>query len=466
MAISATMRLLGNELKGIEFKWGKIPLENVKSAIYSAFFDKIRGAAYYSRNKESVYSKEELEIQWYNEFIETAKLIKDEKDTETCHKIFKEFIENTTMRYLGLEALADKYSNNSISLLNHMHINVNSVNGDMKSTLSFVKFDINDILEKSFKPMKKEPINTLVFSKLENHLNGIAPNDNPNFNIRKYGIYIDRDPYNNTYDFEKVAPYDTKNMKLGLNFDMAIMNGVDNFSTIILDPFDDKADKLYNYKNYFLYLFRHLKKGAPIFVTLNTYSLRKDTVLFLSNYIDNISVHYSKRGNVIVIYGTKKAVRTPNSKEFNDIIFSLIVGEEKSFDGVIEFLNNSDKEIIFEYLYYDESTIIDMISKSPSKAFNLDDKILENMQLKKTESRISPPLPLNPGQIGLVLVSGHMDGLVDADGSTPHLISGNVFKKRDMNITHEDQNIINKCTSYYSTLITIVDNKGDFKFIS
>lgn len=461
MAISATMRLLKNDLKSIEYKWGKIPLENIKSAIYSLFFEKIKGVACYHKNKKNLRDKEDLEIKWYDEFINTVKLLRDEKDTESCHKIFKDFIENTTMRYLGLEALAGDYYSVSTNLLSRMEIN-----SDIKDALSLIKYEISDILEKSFKATKKEPVNVLVFSKPELYLNRIVPNNNSSFNFRKYGIYIDHNLDAGAEDFEKIAPYDTKNIKLGLNFDMVIMNGVDPSTSISFDPFNDKIDKIYNYKNYFLYLFRHLRKDAPIFVTLNAYALEKDTVLFLSNYIDNISAYYSKHGNIIVIYGTKKAIRTPNPKEFNDIISGLIIGEMKAFDGTIEFLNNSEKEMIFEYLYYDENAIINMLSKASSKAFTLEDKILEDMQLKKKESKISPPLPLNPGQIGLVLVSGHMDGLVDADGDAPHLISGNVFKKQDMNITHEDQDTIVKYTSYYSTLITVVDNRGNFKFIS
>lgn len=461
MAISATMRLLKNDLKSIEYKWGKIPLENVKSAIYSLFFEKIKGVACYHKNKKNLRDKEDLEIKWYDEFINTVKLLRDEKDTESCHKIFKDFIENTTMRYLGLEALAGDYYSVSTNLLSRMEIN-----SDIKDALSLIKYEISDILEKSFKAAKKEPVNVLVFSKPELYLNRIVPNNNSSFNFRKYGIYIDHNLDAGTEDFEKIAPYDTKNIKLGLNFDMAIMNGVDPSTSIGFDPFNDKIDKICNYKNYFLYLFRHLRKDAPIFITLNAYALEKDTILFLSNYIDNISAYYSKHGGIIVIYGTKKAIRTPNPKEFNDVISGLIIGEMKAFDGTIEFLNNSEKEMIFEYLYYDENAIINMLSKASSKAFTLEDKILEDMQLKKKESKITPPLPLNPGQIGLVLVSGHMDGLVDADGDTPHLISGNVFKKQDMNITHEDQDTVVKYTSYYSTLITVVDNRGNFKFIS
>ena len=275
-----------------------------------------------------------------------------------------------------------------------------------------------------------------------------------------------RNPGFSVDDFEKIMPYDTKNTRVGLNFDMAIMNGINSSLFITSDPFNDKTEKILNYKNYFLYLFRHLRKDAPIIITLNARGLEKDTILFLSNYINNISMHYSKNGDIIIVYGTKKSIRTPNPKDFNDIISGLIVGEMKTPNEIVEFINNSDKEVLFECLYYDESTIINMLAESSSKVFTLEDKILEDIKIKKRETKISPPLPLNPGQIGLVLVSGHMDGLIDADGTTPHLISGNVFKKQDINVTEEDQNTVTKYTSYYSTLITVVDNKGNFKFIS
>ena len=460
MSTSATMRLLKNELNGIEYKWGKIPLENVKSAVYSAFYDKIKGIACYHKNKKTSNSNN-LEIQWYEEFIKVVKLLREEKDTNVCHELFKDFIENTTMKYLGLEALSGDFYGISINLLDYIENNFN-----IKNALILSKYEILEILEKNFKPMKKEPINVLVFSKEDTYLNSVTPNNNSNFNFRKYGLYMKRNPGFSIDDFEKIMPYDTKNTRVGLNFDMAIMNGINSSLFITSDPFNDKTEKILNYKNYFLYLFRHLRKDAPIIITLNARGLEKDTILFLSNYINNISMHYSKNGDIIIVYGTKKSIRTPNPKDFNDIISGLIVGEMKTPNEIVEFINNSDKEVLFECLYYDESTIINMLAESSSKVFTLEDKILEDIKIKKRETKISPPLPLNPGQIGLVLVSGHMDGLIDADGTTPHLISGNVFKKQDINVTEEDQNTVTKYTSYYSTLITVVDNKGNFKFIS
>lgn len=462
MSISVTARAMRKDLEAIEYKWGKIPLENMKSTIYSIIYDRINNVSIYhqnSKNDKAFKEKENTEVQWFDELVKTVKTLKDEKDTEACHKLFKNFMEDTTIKYLGSEALNGDLDRFPVCLSKYIE-GTRIIQGSLPS----VKQEINEIISKKFKPAKKEPINTLVFSNFKSYLNFVAPEKTPDFNFKKYGLYLKHDKRLFENGFEKIMPYDLKNSKVSLSFDMAIMDGI-KLDDCCTDPFCS-ADSLLSYKNHFLFLFRHIKKDAPIIVTLNAYYLKKDTILFLSNYIDNIAVHYNKDGNIIIISGTKKGIRTPSPKDFNNVISDIIIGELRPFNEVIEFLNNTENDIIFECLYYDEKTIIDMISRNSAKAFIVEDKILEDMQLKNKTSKISPPLPLNPGQIGLVLVSGHMDGLVDADGDTPHLISGNVFKKQDRNVTNEDDAVITKKTSYYSTLITIVDNNGDFMLIS
>lgn len=467
MSISATMRLFSNELKNIEYKWGKIPLENVKSAIYNAFYYSIRGVpSYHNIQSKKLFTNQsdlkQLEIQWYNELVNTIKLLRDEQNTEKCHEILNNFVENISIKYLGVEAMNGMSSSYQLNLLDY-----NVFQNDLDKSMSLIKEEIGEIIQKHFKPMKKEPVNTLVFSKVNKYLDRLLPENIENFNLKKYGIFLNHQE-NTVNDFVKIIPYDSGNIRVGLNFDMLVMDGIDKSSGNI-DPFNDKLDRITNYKNNFLYLFRRLKKNSPIIVILRYYPLEKETILFLSNYIDNLSVHYSKYDNIIIVYGTKKGVRTPSPRNFNRIMASLFTGEIESSDEVFEFINNTG-DILFEYLYFDEKTIINMISENTSKALAVDDKVLEAMNLKEKEDRIRPPLPLNPGQIGLVLVSGYIDGMVDADGDTPHLISGSVFKKHEYTTIEENNETTNetvkKNISYYSTLITTVDNDGNFKIIS
>ena len=84
---------------------------------------------------------------------------------------------------------------------------------------------------------------------------------------------------------------------------------------------------------------------------------------------------------------------------------------------------------LFKGAVFNVSELAEQLKKSPSTQRLFEDRTLDNRKL-------SPLLPLNLSQVGLVGASGMMNGLVECD--TPHIIKGRIVKEKKTKIGVED----------------------------
>lgn len=84
---------------------------------------------------------------------------------------------------------------------------------------------------------------------------------------------------------------------------------------------------------------------------------------------------------------------------------------------------------LFKGAVFNVSELAEQLKKSPSTKRLFEDRTLDNRKL-------SPLLPLNLSQVGLVGASGMMNGLVECD--TPHIIKGRIVKEKKTKIGVED----------------------------
>lgn len=84
---------------------------------------------------------------------------------------------------------------------------------------------------------------------------------------------------------------------------------------------------------------------------------------------------------------------------------------------------------LFKGAVFNVSELAEQLKKSPSTQRLFEDRTLNNRKL-------SPLLPLNLSQVGLVGASGMMNGLVECD--TPHIIKGRIVKEKKTKIGVED----------------------------
>ena len=83
-------------------------------------------------------------------------------------------------------------------------------------------------------------------------------------------------------------------------------------------------------------------------------------------------------------------------------------------------------------------------------------------EIEQNESNIRPLLPFNMGQIGLVLTSGCLDGVVEEYEGQYHAIKGMVTKVRDFNNSREDNDETSIETISNKVQINLLTPDGQF----
>lgn len=224
-------------------------------------------------------------------------------------------------------------------------------------------------------------------------------------------------------------------------------------------------------KSYISDMFKYLRNDGIMVITMPCTRLFKDVCSMLAKQLKNIQVF--KTGEVdfdsiglIHIVGQKDPVKEPRSEEYSKL--------RRLFDyNHISTINDIEE---FEYILPRVNTVIETFKGS---ALDLDeiesivdnssliDKMLESQKVQKLDENIKHPLlPFNIGQLGLVLTSGCLDGIVDEGDGFKHLIKGRVSK-----YTMEVENDTDKGVEVTETTVNKVEinvllPNGEFKVLA
>ena len=98
---------------------------------------------------------------------------------------------------------------------------------------------------------------------------------------------------------------------------------------------------------------------------------------------------------------------------------------------------------------------------------SLMNKMWENQRVEKLDETIKNPLlPFNIGQLGLVLTSGCLDGIVDEGDGHSHLIKGRVSKQIVETETDTEKGIEITETTVNKVEINVLLPNGEFKVLA
>ena len=101
------------------------------------------------------------------------------------------------------------------------------------------------------------------------------------------------------------------------------------------------------------------------------------------------------------------------------------------------------------------------------KTSTLKEKIYESQVYKPIyKEEKQPLLPLNLGQLGLVLTSGCLDGIVDEGNGFAHMIKGRVEKRILQKKIDDNDTIKNVSTTINKIEINILMPDGEMKVLS
>jgi len=267
----------------------------------------------------------------------------------------------------------------------------------------------------------------------------------------------------------------------GTFFGNRISNNV--FDIVFLQPaisytfeenkYDFMVQKNKKEKNYIQNSLKYAREDGVITIVIPYYRLYKDMCLLLSKNLKNLQIRKLENevsSDLIVLIGQKSSEKQLD-KEIYGILRNLndikkIESLEEHLISSIQLKSNWLAVDLFRGSILDESEITDMLKASKVKTKFWEQQDMNNDLNKE----VRPLLPFNVGQIGLVLTSGSLDGIIEEENGSKHVIKGRVIKKTD-----SDYNVSNDNDIEHMIVEEIISNKveinvlmpnGEFKILT
>lgn len=183
---------------------------------------------------------------------------------------------------------------------------------------------------------------------------------------------------------------------------------------------------------------KYARPGGVVIISMPYYRLYKDICTILSRMLDDVIVvqgigSLNDYTHQVYIVGTKSKTKEINEDVYNELRSAGINYQSTKtlFNVEIPEYQIKDKYIeidLFKGSVLDMDELFNIVETSGCLNAFFDkqnvDKIHENTK--------QPLLPFNVGQIGLVLTSGCLDGIIDEGDGHCHLVKGRVSKKSDV----------------------------------
>lgn len=214
-------------------------------------------------------------------------------------------------------------------------------------------------------------------------------------------------------------------------------------------------------KAMFRHHIKHLRKNGIFVYTIPYFRLTKDLAFIISKTLENVQVirTANKELQQIIIMGTKNQIRDPRED-----VYEMLCNLEYNNIGqeITNKYNLASGGILLPELFrgsvLDESELQSLISNS-----GLMGSFWSKTAINKDKTSTRPLLPFNMGQIGLVLTSGCLDGVVEEYEGQYHAIKGMVTKVRTNAQSDEGNNEeINIETISNKVQINIITPDGEF----
>lgn len=198
------------------------------------------------------------------------------------------------------------------------------------------------------------------------------------------------------------------------------------------------------------------------------------TVLLPRMYLSSTFLeYYSKNGSDHRFFFSEKyknyACLVSNNNRYvkfkrEDVIRWMvqILSCTNSTDSIIP-KNIPMAKIVFINSVPNEEEIEEIKSSSKSFINSMDTSIISSLALKSEEDIQHPLIPFSPGQLGLVLVSGKIDGVVEEGGGGAHVIKGSTYKTVNHVTNVEDNGNLVESTIYSTgTSVALLTADGNY----
>ena len=209
---------------------------------------------------------------------------------------------------------------------------------------------------------------------------------------------------------------------------------------------------------------KYLRPGGLFIITIPYTRLLPSLAMYLSKVISNVMIvkvpnDILKR---VTILGTKNEILTVSDPELYRMLklfnYNDAISAHELQEGIYTL---PTEQLTLEYFRGSELDIDDVLSASTD---NMIDTFINAQTDPLVTKDQSPLLPFNIGQVGLVLTSGCLDGVIEEMEGINHVIKGMTTKVISTNREDLDDNTI-KCTETINNQVKINVFTADGKFI-
>jgi hypothetical protein len=217
---------------------------------------------------------------------------------------------------------------------------------------------------------------------------------------------------------------------------------------------------------------KYVRPDGVVILILPYFRLYKDMCLAISKALDNIQIRritapsYNDKGLIAEI-GTKSSKKLPDEDSFRAMrrLYdpNNLVDLVSTNIDTIKLPNDFIKVEFFRGSVLDMDEMAHIINNSGAV-----DEFFEKQKVQKiSDNQKNPLLPFNIGQIGLVLTSGCLDGIVHEDENHCHLIKGRVSKKSDVDKDVNDEGHMERNETISNRVeINIFMPNGEYKTLA
>lgn len=213
---------------------------------------------------------------------------------------------------------------------------------------------------------------------------------------------------------------------------------------------------------------RYVRNGGIVLISLPIFRLHSDTCLMLSKQLENVDyyIYKGKDFSFVNIIGQKNLDKDGRQEVYDKLrgLYNSANEEKNTFtlEKKLKIPSSFIPVEIFKGSEIDEDEI--MFISENSGAYSEFIKSQEVEKLSETQKR--PLLPFNIGQIGLVLTSGSLDGIIDEGDGNYHLVKGRVSKKVDSDRVVSDNKVEETEIISNRVEINIMLPDGEFKTLT
>lgn len=222
-------------------------------------------------------------------------------------------------------------------------------------------------------------------------------------------------------------------------------------------------------KEYIQDCFKYLRPGGVMIIALPIYRLYQDVCSMISKYLKNVKVikmsniEFNSIGLVYII-GVKDYIKSERESVYH---YLRSMFDYQRASDIYELIRENYKILLPEVeipitLFKGSVLDLDEVESIFDNTLSLDNIIDKQRVTKMNENTKKPLLPFNIGQIGLILTSGCLDGVVQEDGGC-HLIKGRVSKEKNISRDVEGDSVNQTEIESNRIEINILLPNGEYK---